>query len=262
MFQRPKELTEAQKRQLGTELWSWSLCAQCSANKQCNDAKCPSQRLPRLGRYMRYVEELRSRHAWAAGRTSPLATDGPEYLLRNVNALRSNPNQTKAQLLSHLEATTSHKYDVSQLESELDLTVRIFTMVDCSSSHDNAFVEHGLNRVPWKANVTFSEYITSAFPECSAVLVGSEKNELHLQEIRQKLRASKLSKRAGLRFQATNDITSHLKLNRKAKTVEIFHHASFLKEQLRLTKDAPVQLEIDESLKQYAQPDSFNRCRC
>lgn len=63
------------------------------------------------------------------------------------------------------------------------------------------------------------------------------------------LTAKKLKKRAGLKFRPTDDLRSHLKLDRKNGVVEIYHHTAFLKEHLRLTKDRPYNLSVTEFLK-------------
>lgn len=63
------------------------------------------------------------------------------------------------------------------------------------------------------------------------------------------LNANKLKRHAGLRFRPTDDLRSHLKLDRNAGTVSIYHHTAFLKEHLRLTKDQPCDLAIKDYLK-------------
>jgi hypothetical protein len=46
-----------------------------------------------------------------------------------------------------------------------------------------------------------------------------------------------LKRLAGISFQGTNDISNHLRYDPINNILSIFHHAAFLKEQLRLTKD-------------------------
>lgn len=62
------------------------------------------------------------------------------------------------------------------------------------------------------------------------------------------LLAKKLKKHARLRFQPTDDLTSHLRLDKRTGILGLYHHTAFLKEHLRLTKDAPHNLSLEEYL--------------
>jgi hypothetical protein len=68
-------------------------------------------------------------------------------------------------------------------------------------------------------------------------------------DMRSALTAKKLKKRAGLSFRPTNDLRSHLKLDRRKGVVEIYHYTAFLKEHLRITKGEKGDLTISDSLK-------------
>ncbi|MCJ1379602.1 hypothetical protein MMC17_002704 [Xylographa soralifera] len=72
--------------------------------------------------------------------------------------------------------------------------------------------------------------------------------------IRTALTAKKLMKRAGLKFQATDDSRCHLKLDRENDVVQIYHHTAFLKEHLRLIKDKALNISVSESLNAGALP--------
>jgi hypothetical protein len=102
-------------------------------------------------------------------------------------------------------------------------------MVNCSGSRKSSvLLEHGSRQVPWRGDIAFSPFITDCFPKT---------DHPSMNEIKENLRAVKLKKRARLTFQPTDDLRNHLELDRKAATVDIFHHTAFLKECLRLTKN-------------------------
>lgn len=98
-------------------------------------------------------------------------------------------------------------------------------------------LEHGSHQIQWRSDVKFSESVTDIFPKT---------DHPSIDEIKDNLRATKLKKRAKLRFEATDDLRNHLKLDRKRAAVEIFHHTGFLKEHLRLTRDQPRHLSTSE----------------
>jgi len=114
-------------------------------------------------------------------------------------------------------------------------------MVNCSTSRQSSvLLEHGSQQVPWKGDVPFSEFITSIFPKT---------DHPSIDQIKDNLKATKLKKRAGIRFEPTDDLRNHLKLDRKRAVVEIFHHTAFLKEHLRLTRDQPRSMSVADSIK-------------
>lgn len=73
------------------------------------------------------------------------------------------------------------------------------------------------------------------------------------QNIKNSLTARRLKKRAGLQFQATNDLRNHLRLDRKRGIVQVFHHTAFIKEQLRLTRDLG-ELSVNKAFSRGALP--------
>jgi hypothetical protein len=73
--------------------------------------------------------------------------------------------------------------------------------------------------------------------------------QTQMDQIRKDVRALRLLRIAKLSIEATDDVRNHLKIDRPRGVVQIFHHTSFLREQLRLTRFVPDQLSMDESLK-------------
>jgi hypothetical protein len=159
-------------------------------------------------------------------------------LITIIEELKSNPEVTRNALLEKLYADRPARSDQ---ERAINIAVRVMMMVNCSASRQSSvLLEHGSHQAPWRSDVPFSEFITSIFPKA---------DHPSIDHIKENLRATKLKKRAGLSFEPTDDLRSHLKLDRKRAVVEIFHHTAFLKEQLRLTKDEPENMSVTQSIK-------------
>lgn len=133
-------------------------------------------------------------------------------------------------------------------ERAINLAVKVMTMINCSAQRQSSgLLEHGAFQIPWRPDITFTQYILDIFPKTEHPSFNDEDLKFQ-QHMKTSLMARKLRKRIGLRFQPTDDLRAHLKLNRKSNVVEIYHHTAFLKEHLRLTRDTP-GLSTSESLK-------------
>lgn len=134
-------------------------------------------------------------------------------------------------------------------------------MVNCSADLRSC---SGLqDSVCWSNDISFSQFVSEVFPSpTDHPRLNEDDAEIHTRpnendpekvvdkvDIKGALLAKKLKKHAGLKFQPTDDIRCHLRLNKKLGVLELYHHAAFLKEHLRLTKDAPEDLSLRESLR-------------
>ena len=63
--------------------------------------------------------------------------------------------------------------------------------------------------------------------------------------------AKKLKSRLGVRFLPTDSLRAHLRYDRKAHAIEIFHHSAFLRENLRMTKGCTDAGSMEDALKRY-----------
>jgi hypothetical protein len=161
-----------------------------------------------------------------------------EELFAIIQELKSNPEVTRLELLEKLFPDRPARSDQ---ERAVNLAVRVMMMVNCSASRQSpALLEHGTHQAPWRSDVAFSQFISDAFPKM---------DHPSIDDVKENLRAKKLKKHAGLRFQPTDDLRNHLKLDRRGAVVEIFHHTSFLKEHLRRTKDEPRSMSVSDSVK-------------
>ncbi len=232
------KVTTAQLQGLGTVLWSWFICRDCLAGEPCKTTDCPWPRSTVLSRYFEFYEACTSRYECHLSSDQTPALSSHEDLLRIIGELKWNPELTKAELLEKLFKDRPVRGDQ---ERALSLAVRLAMMINCSASRQSSILlEHGNQQTRWHNNVTFSRFIRDVFPQSA---------HPSIEDIKESLRATMLKKYARLDFKPTDDLRNHLRLDRKAATVEIFHHTAFLKEQLRLTKDQPRDMSLPDLIR-------------
>jgi hypothetical protein len=232
------KVTTPQLQQLTRALWSWSICTECLADKPCQTEECPWQRSTILGRFFEFYKDLTASYEVDVKPSQQPGLRSHEDLFAVVEELKLSPEITRMALLEKLFSDRPVRSDQ---ERAINIAARVLMMVNCSGSRQSsALLEHGSHQVPWQNEVTFSEFITSVFPKT---------NHPSIEHIKENLRAAKLKKRAGLRFEPTDDLRNHLKLDKKRAVVQIFHHTAFLKEQLRLTRNQPRNMSVSDSIK-------------
>jgi hypothetical protein len=114
-------------------------------------------------------------------------------------------------------------------------------MVDCLSGPQHTIdeLEAGDLQATWPEDATLADFLCTRFPLGDNPIFADDKNFEGLSQSCKALRATSLQGRARLGFRPTEDMTRHLYLDRKTWTVEIFHHTSFLKEHLLMSKPGP-----------------------
>jgi hypothetical protein len=231
------KVTIGQLQRLVQLLWSWDICSDCLVNKPCSTEVCPWLRSTILSRYFEFYKEQTASYECDIRNGQKPGLSSHEDLFSIVQRLISNPEITRAELL---EVQFADRPARSDQERAVNLAVKVMMMVNCSASRkSSALLEHGNYQTSWRSNVSFCQFISDAFPKTDHPSV---------DVIRDNLRARKLKKVAGLTFQSTDDLRRHLKLDRKAAVVEVFHHTAFLKENLRRTKDEPRHISVSECI--------------
>ncbi|KAK8084871.1 hypothetical protein PG997_006142 [Apiospora hydei] len=108
----------------------------------------------------------------------------------------------------------------------VNLAVQVISMVSCTASKraSGGVLELGSLPILWQDEVSFADFIFSAFPV-------SEPRSIQ-PEVRFAIAAARLKKIAGLRFEPTDDLRNHLRLDSQNGVVVIYHHTSVLKEHI------------------------------
>ena len=243
-------ITDQQLQRLGQVLWSWSLCDGCSNNLGCNAEDCHSPRAKRLVRFFEYYKALTASYEpdIRPGETPALRTHDDLFeILRQLKLMPEMPRAELTGLVFQKRAPLTPP--AADKERALDLAVKTMTMVNCSARREPfGQLEHGPHQIPWPSDVAFEQYIINIFPITDNPSLNDDESKTSTR-IKSFLRARKLKKHIGLKFQPTDNLGRHLKLDRRTNTIEIYHHTALIKEHLRLTKDCPQTMSVAQTLK-------------
>ncbi|KAI8716660.1 hypothetical protein NCS52_00960200 [Fusarium sp. LHS14.1] len=113
------------------------------------------------------------------------------------------------------------------------------SMVKCSADNQpSGILELGTQPIRWHSDSSLADFMAKAFPQ-------GDKGNLHvrddsgkIRDLRSTVTARRLKKVACLRFEGTDDLRNHLKMDVKEGVVEVFHCTSVLKEYLTAHPDA------------------------
>jgi hypothetical protein len=165
---------------------------------------------------------------------TPAALQSHTGLFAIIRLLKQNPDKARSELRTKHFA--NHDADqlptISDQNRAFDLALRAMTMVTCSlEATPIDTLEAGLRPMPWKQDLSWTQFISSAFPTAEYAGLGThDEGAATYRQINERVTARRLLKVARLRFVPTNELGNHLKLNQKEGTVELYHHTSFLKE--------------------------------
>lgn len=165
--------------------------------------------------------------------------------------MKLEPDITRAEFAAKAFRDDSRRRLPSSADREraINLAVKVMVTVNCSAQRQSSgLLEDGLSQAPWRSDVTFSQFIVDTFPMTDHPSLNDDDLKGSM-DLKAALRAKKLKKRIGLKLQPTDDLRRHLKLDRKTRIVEIYHHTAFLKEHLRLTKDKAPNMSVSESIR-------------
>ncbi|KAK4206090.1 hypothetical protein QBC37DRAFT_461288 [Rhypophila decipiens] len=207
---------------LGQALWSWNIC-----RESC-----------RLHRYYTFYKANVSSYLEVSNSSRHFKSH--QDIFTALQTIRSNPDITMDELSFQIRNWTGSAGSSPGGSTAAALTAKLLVMVEPSPLHQSSDrLEKGTRRTYWNSDTPFSKYIQGLFPvENHPILSSTQADAELLADMKSDLRATKLMKSLGITFRATYDISNHLRYDRKANVVEIFHHVAFLKEQLRATKGA------------------------
>ncbi|KAF5572456.1 hypothetical protein FPANT_13064 [Fusarium pseudoanthophilum] len=178
-----------------------------------------------------------------------------EDLFHVVSVLKSNPDATLSELCRLIRSSSgSQTADGAKQIDAVALGVKTLLMIDPSALHHSSDrLEKGTYRIHWREDVALSKYIQDSFPLGNHNVLSYNNSEL-FAEVKKELKAVNLKKRLGISIRATSDIRNHLHFDRKNNYLEVYHYTSFLKEQLRVTRDVGDCSSPSSSLKRGVLP--------
>lgn len=233
--------TERQLKGLVETLWG-EICAECKAGRPCRASSCPWRHSSRLARYFEYYQDITSSYVpeFLSGKQAALRAH--EDLFDIIRAIKSHPDTLRSQItedyFTNRDDGESEIPPVDDQVRAFNLAIRTMVMVNCSLQHYNSdLLELGSHPTPWRLSRSFSSFIDSAFPKSRHPLF--EEDDIALGgDVRAAIKATRLKTAARFRLQPTDDLRSHLKLNRKYGILELYHHTSVLKQHLASSKSA------------------------
>ncbi|KAH8881806.1 hypothetical protein GQ53DRAFT_466617 [Thozetella sp. PMI_491] len=149
------------------------------------------------------------------------------------------------------EASMKEKEHVARLAADVAFAVNCMLRSYYSENFINGMPRH----IKWEEDVSFLGFIESAFRSGQQAKTPEQQRRCTEAMIAKKsLKAWKLSKRYGIKIKGTENLLEHLVLDPRTKTLKVFHQVSFLRAHLTKSKQEPLNLSFEESLKRGTLP--------
>lgn len=160
-----------------------------------------------------------------------------EDLLHIITLIKDHPVSTKKQLMTQhfttLGGSTARVPAVSDQDRAFNLAVSILLYINCGVPGGCAdILEDSAESFPWNLGLSVTSLIAEAFQKDTGMIHGPRRVETIEACVASGLTARLLKERAGLRFEATDDLRSHLKLDPRTRTVYVFDCTAVLEEML------------------------------
>ncbi|KAK0634123.1 hypothetical protein B0T14DRAFT_420594 [Immersiella caudata] len=219
---------------LCSALWDWHVCVGCAAGLQSCHVTPPCiwrQRSHKLKGLFTYYETITSSYVPDSLFTIAPSLTNHDSVLEIVKLIHAEPTASRSSVTStigHAESLVEDK------DGAFDVAARIALMVNCArdGTAGGGLLELGTRPVAWDATMSRIDFMRAAFPQTVHPVLDESDRSPRSQHIFNGLRATRLRRVARLRFRTTNDLHSHLRLDHKAGTVDIYHHTAVLKEHL------------------------------
>jgi hypothetical protein len=231
MSSAPLEIvTETDLQNLAKCLWDWRLCGNCDGKAHCDAATCPwtlrDRVNPALSRYTRLCSY------YMPIETAQQALNDHLDLLAIIKVIKDNADVSKKDLMEGYYVGARDLVHVSDQEKAFNLAVSVLLYMNCGMPNDCAdTLEDSADAVPWILGESVIAFIDGIFVNRAIVDVGSV-----------------LMRKAGLRFQATDDLHSHLRLDLRNRTVFVYDSTSVLEEILAASKQSPQDSTLPRAL--------------
>jgi hypothetical protein len=223
----------ATRQKLGQILWNWKLCGQCTDKSTCADLTCPWNRADELETFWNLYEGMSNAYSpERLGRRAAIGSHGE--LLDIIDKARSRHTMPRREVLCEIFERSDEEDDKPPTSYDQNRAFKIATsaalLMDFGVLHDAANLSFGASAlVHWRDSVSADDFIAEVFPERAT--------STDLQAILPGLQVKKLTRHAKLQLKATNDIRSHLLLDKKEKVVWVFHQGTALRQFIAATRD-------------------------
>ncbi|KAK7931729.1 hypothetical protein PG985_002441 [Apiospora marii] len=238
-----KDIKESDLQRLCKLLWDWEICKACSQGRPCLGRGCAWQRSPKLERFFAFYKEVTSGYVPELLAGNPPALRSQNDLLNLIETIKHQPTTTRAELttayFNRRESASSPPLPADQHRA-VNLAVKVVSMMSCSGSKrpSGGVLELGTLPILWPDGVCFADFIFSAFPGLGTDTSKASESRRIQPEVKFAITAARLKKIASLRFEPTDDLRNHLRLDSQNGVVEIYHHTSVLKEHIAANEKA------------------------
>ncbi|KAI1468823.1 uncharacterized protein F4812DRAFT_424828 [Daldinia caldariorum] len=244
-----KKATRNDLANLCEALWGWKPCADWIEEQKYHkclhqDPRCHHQRAERLQLFFDFYGEITAYYVPEFSSSLPPAFNSHGDLIAIIQYIKKNADKPRVQLtLEHFGISGQPRVSPSPSPSSdqnraFDLAARVITTFECTiEGQADSQLEAGLHPAIWPSDRTFNQFVDSCIPKQSQLRVGpyndiAQQPQLHLGS----LTVKRLKRIAKLTIVRTDDLGSHLLLDRKNGTVAIYHHTSVLKEHLMMAQ--------------------------
>ncbi|KAK3377594.1 hypothetical protein B0H63DRAFT_435786 [Podospora didyma] len=240
-----KGVTDSDLQKLTRVLWNWNICSGCQDGPatSCAEPKC-SWRVgsTRLRCFFDFYRDVTSYYVPELLPGSRPALRNHDDVLDIIRLLKGNPAKMRSELTEEYfseRPNSNPPPPAADQHRAFNLAVKVMSMVTCSAENQPSdLLELGMQPIQWRADRSLTEFMTQAFPKADVGDLRVIDDAGRTKDVKHAITARKLRKVAGLKFEETDDLRSHLRLDTKTGVIQIFHYTSMLKEHL-LTASTP-----------------------
>ncbi|KAF1933418.1 uncharacterized protein M421DRAFT_51862 [Didymella exigua CBS 183.55] len=231
-------VTDTDLQNLGRCVWNWRLCGNCDGKSTCKAPVCPWMHKDRVQSALSRYERLCSCYVpFSAARQG---LENHQDLLDIMNQIKNNPDESKEHLMKQHFADVN-SVPVSDQEKAYNLGLSVLLSLNCGVPNDcTDNLEDSADAIPWLTGQSVKAFIDEAFGTKAMVDVESV--------LTSDFTAKRLTSKAGLRFQATDDLRSHLKLDLRTRRVYVYDSTTVLEEMLVATKQSSQDSTLPRAL--------------
>lgn len=230
------KVAESDLQCLGRVLWGWELCGKCDGLQRCTNTNCPWRRAEKLAGFWNWYKDIAAMYVpEQVCKTAALRSHGD--LLDIIRLLKTQPEKPRSHLTQHFFASRDDAQaglpNPADQSRAFNIAARVLLMVNCGLSQQSIeSLEYSQLPRPWRKDVSVALFIDESFPTSDNPYFDDQPDSPENDAIRESVTAKALKKRAKLRLEPTDDLTNHLRLDRRTGIVEVFHNTAVLKESL------------------------------
>ncbi len=176
---------------------------------------------------------------------APISTDS---VLLAASVVKSNTSTTKRDMENRFREVAASNPTLRYNDKAIKMAIQAMFMVDPAAKewHSADFTRGDYRPSSWLPEETLLDFIQRLFPPS----LQSSQQAARMAVESRALKARKLQKRLGARFQLTNNLAEHLLFDERRNCLYIFHQVAFLKAHLGQyeAKSAVLGIDLKQSL--------------